>query len=159
MDIRSHKPGDIKWITNRHGVLYAEEYDWDETFEAMVAEILAQFIRHHDPQKERIWIAEQDGKRVGSVMIVDSGEQVAQLRLLLVEPKARNKGIGKRLIDECIYFSKKNGYKKIRLWTQSILSAAHHLYENAGFKCIKEEPHHSFGHDLVGETWELSLKN
>jgi GNAT superfamily N-acetyltransferase len=140
-------------------VLYAEEYDWDETFETMIAEILAQFIRHHNPQKERIWIAEQDGERVGSVMIVDSGEQVAQLRLLLVEPKARNKGIGKRLIDECIDFSKKNGYKKIRLWTQSILSAAHHLYENAGFKRINEEPHHSFGHDLVGETWELSLKN
>jgi len=112
MKIRSHKPGDIEWITHRHGLIYAEEYSWDETFEALVADIYAQFIRHHDHLRERIWIVEIDGERVGTVMIVDSGEQVAQLRLLLVEPKARNKGIGKQLINECIDFSKEKGYKK-----------------------------------------------
>ena len=116
MNIRSYKPEDIEWITHRHGVIYEEEYNWDETFEELVADILAQFVQHHDPEREHIWIAEQDGERVGSIMLVDSGEQVAQLRLLLVEPKARNKGIGKQLIDKCIDFSKKNGYKKIRLW-------------------------------------------
>jgi len=158
MKIRPHKPGDIEWIIHRHGQIYAEEYNWNETFEALVADILAQFVRHHDPQRERIWVAELDGERVGSVMIVDSREYIAQLRLLLVEPKARNKGVGKRLIDECIDFSKKNGYKNIRLWTQSNLTAAHHLYLKAGFKLIKKEPHKSFGHELIGENWELSLK-
>ena len=113
MNIRPYKPEDIEWITHRHGVIYIEEYKWDETFEALVVGILAQFIHHHDSQIERIWIAELDGERVGSIMIVDSGEQVAQLRLLLLEPKARNKGIGKQLIEECIDFSKKNGYKKL----------------------------------------------
>lgn len=155
--LRTHKPEDIEWIAHRHGVIYAEEYGWDETFEALVAEILSQFIHHHNPKRERIWIAEQNGERIGLVMIVDAGEQIAHLRLLLVEPKARNKGVGKRLIDECINFCKKNRYKKIRLWTQSNLSSARHLYSKAGFIMIKQESHKSFGHDLIGETWELSL--
>jgi GNAT superfamily N-acetyltransferase len=159
MNIRSYRTEDIDWIVRLHGTIYAEEYHWDETFEALVAEIVARFMRHHDPHRERIWIAEQKGERVGTVMIVDAGNQVAQLRLLLVEPKARKKGIGKRLIMESIDFAKRKGYQKMILWTQSVLNVAHHLYENAGFKRIAVEPHHSFGHDLVGETWELSLKD
>jgi len=156
--LRTHKPGDIGWIIHRHGVLYAEEYGFDETFEALVADILARFIQHHDPKRERLWIAEQDGERIGSIMIVDAGEEVAQLRILLVEPKTRGSGIGKRLIDECLDFSKRAGYKKIKLWTQSNLDAARHLYEKAGFKLVEEKPHKSFGHDLVAQVWELPLR-
>ncbi len=157
--LRSHRPGDIGWITHRHGAVYAEEYAFDETFEALVAEILACFIKDHNPKRERIWIAEQDGEQVGSVMIVDARDQLAQLRLLFVDPKARGKGIGKRLIDECINFAKRNKYQKIKLWTQSILLEARHLYSKAGFKIIEEEPHTSFGHDLIAEIWELHLRD
>lgn len=156
--LRQHKPGDIGWMIYRHGVLYAEEYAWDETFEALVADILARFIHEHDPERERLWIAERDGEPIGSVMVVDAGEQVAQLRLLLVEPKARGKGVGKRLIDECIDFSKRKKYKKIKLWTQSILLEARHLYSKAGFTLLNEEPHRAFGHDLVAEFWERPLE-
>lgn len=156
--LRPHGPGDIGWMTHRHGVLYAQEYCFDETFEALVAEILARFIQSHDPKRERVWIAERDGEQIGSVMIVDAGNQVAQLRLLLVEPKARGKGIGKRLIDECIDFSKRNGYQKIKLWTQNILMEARHLYSKAGFELVEEKPHTSFGHDLIAEFWELPLR-
>ena len=157
--LRSHRPGDIGWITHRHGAVYAEEYSFDETFEALVAEILARFIKDHDPKRERIWIAEQDGEQVGSVMIVDAGDQIAQLHLLFVDPKARGKGIGKRLIDECIHFAKRNNYQKIKLWTQSILLEARHLYSKAGFSITEEEPHTSFGQDLIAEIWELSLRD
>jgi DNA-binding MarR family transcriptional regulator/GNAT superfamily N-acetyltransferase len=156
--LRPHRAGDIGWIIHRHGVLYAEEYGFDETFEALVADILARFIQHHDPKREYLWIAEQDGERVGSIMIVDAGEEVAQLRILLVEPKARGRGIGKRLIEECIDFSKRAGYKKIKLWTQSLLVEARHLYEKAGFTLAEEKPHQSFGHDLVAQIWELPLR-
>ncbi len=155
--LRHHRAGDIGWMLQRHGVLYSEEYGWGETFEALVADILARFIQHHDPDRERIWIAEQDGERIGSVMLMDAGEQVSQLRLLLVEPKARGRGVGWRLIDECINFSKRNGYKKIKLWTQSNLAAARHLYSKAGFKIVEEKPHTLFGHGLLGEIWELQL--
>jgi GNAT superfamily N-acetyltransferase len=155
--LRTHKPGDIGWIIHRHGVLYAEEYGFDETFEALVADILARFIQHHDPKREHLWIVEQDGERIGSVMIVDAGEAVAQLRILLVEPKVRGQGIGKRLVDECLDFSKRAGYKKIKLWTQSTLLEARHLYEKAGFKLIEEKPHQSFGHNLVAQIWELPI--
>lgn len=155
--LRSHEPGDIGWIIHRHGVVYSQEYGFDETFEALVAEILVQFIRKHDPKRERIWIAEQDGERVGSVMIVDAGDQVAQLRLLLVEPKARGRGIGKRLIDECIHVSRRLRYQKIKLWTQSNLMEARHLYAKAGFELVEESPHKSFGRDLIAEIWELQL--
>jgi DNA-binding MarR family transcriptional regulator/GNAT superfamily N-acetyltransferase len=157
--LRPHVPGDAGWIIHRHGVLYANEYGFDETFEALVADILARFIQHHDPKRERLWIAEQDGERMGSVLLVDAGEQVAQLRLLLVEPKARGKGIGKRLIDECIAFSKRNGYEKLKLWTQSILAEARSLYTKASFTIVEKKANHSFGQDLISETWELPLQN
>ena len=155
--LRSHRPGDIGWITHRHGVVYAEEYDFDETFEALVGEILVKFIHKHDPKRECLWIAEQQGERIGSIMLVDAGDKVAQLRLLLVEPKARGQGVGRRLIEECIRFSKRNRYLKIRLWTQSNLLEARHLYAKAGFEMVSESPHKSFGQDLVAEFWELPL--
>ncbi len=156
--LRPHRAGEIGWIIHRHGVLYAEEYGFDETFEALVADILARFIQHHDPKREYLWLAEQEGERVGSIMLVDAGEEVAQLRILLVEPKARGRGIGKRLIDECLDFSKRAGYKKIKLWTQSILVEARRLYEKAGFTLVEEKPHRSFGHDLTAQIWELPLR-
>ncbi len=156
--LRQHKPGDIGWITHRHGVLYAEEYNWDESFEALVGDILVKFIQSHDSKKERIWVVELDSEIIGSVMLVDAGNHVSQLRLLFVEPKARSRGIGSRLIQECIDFSKCNGYKKVKLWTQKNLGAARHLYKKAGFVCISEKPHKSFGHDLIEEFWELNLE-
>jgi DNA-binding MarR family transcriptional regulator/GNAT superfamily N-acetyltransferase len=155
--IRTHRPGDAGWIIFRHGELYAEEYGYDETFEGLVADILAHFLEHHDPKRERLWIAERDGERVGSVMIVKADEDVAQLRIFLVEPKARGMGIGKRLIQECIDFSKRSGYNKIKLWTHSELDAARHLYVKAGFKIVEKKRHHSFGRTVVDEVWELAL--
>ena len=155
--LRDHRPGDIGWMTYRHGAIYYKEYGWDETFEALVGDILVQFIKKHDPRRERIWIAEQDGRRVGSIMIVDAGNDAAKLRLLLVEPSARGRGVGRRLIDECIDYARRKGYKKIKLWTNNNLTAARHLYAQAGFRIVKETPHRSFGHDLVGEDWELKL--
>ena len=155
--LRSHRPGDIGWIIHRHGVVYAEEYAFDETFEALVAEILVQFIRRQDPKRECLWIAEQAGERIGSVMIVDAGDQIAQLRLLLIEPKARGQSVGTRLIDECINFSRRNRYRKIKLWTQSNLLEARHLYAKAGFERVSVSSHKSFGQDLIAEFWELAL--
>lgn len=156
--LRQHRPGDIGWITHRHGAVYAEEYSWDETFEALAADILVKFIQSHDTKRERIWVAEQDGEIIGSVVLVDAGNHMSQLRLLLVEPKNRGKGIGSRLIQECIDFSKRNGYNKIKLWTQKNLGAARHLYKKAGFVCVSEKPHRSFGHDLIEEFWEMNLE-
>ncbi|MHA1907261.1 MAG: bifunctional helix-turn-helix transcriptional regulator/GNAT family N-acetyltransferase [Candidatus Thorarchaeota archaeon] len=156
--IRQPRAGDIGWIAHRHGVVYSDEYGWDETFEALTAEILAKFVQNHDSKRERIWIAEQNGEKVGSVMIVDNGNQVAKLRLFLVEPKARGGGIGKSLIEECIDFSRRNGYKKITLWTQNNLLAARHLYSKYGFELVDEEPTKMFGYELVSEVWELKLR-
>ena len=155
--LRPHQPGDMGWIVHRQGVLYAREYGWDETFEALVAELTAKFVRNFDAARERCWIAERDGESVGSVFLVKQSSSIAKLRLLYVEPHCRGLGIGRRLVDECGRFARSAGYRKISLWTNSVLVAARHIYAAAGYQLVKEEPHRSFGHDLVGETWELDV--
>jgi len=155
--LRSHRPGDMGWIIYRHGVLYAEEYGFDETFEAMVARIAATFIENFDARRERCWIAERDGEVVGAVLLVKAREEIAKLRLLYVEPKARALGIGGRLVSECIGFARRAGYRKITLWTNDVLVSARRIYQASGFCLVREEPHHSFGQDLVGQFWELAV--
>lgn len=155
--LRMHRPGDMGWVVQQHGALYAREFGWDISFEGMVADIVAQFLKNFDPAHERCWIAEIDGRQVGSVFLVKHSEGVAKLRLLIVDPAGRGMGLGKQLVDECIAFARAHGYRRMTLWTQSMLLAARGIYVDAGFKLIASEPHRSFGHDLIGETWELEL--
>ncbi len=156
--LRQHRPGDMGWVICRHGLLYYQEFGYDERFEALVARIVAEFIENLDAARERCWIADRDGENVGSVFLVQKSQTVAKLRLLLVEPSARGLGIGRRLVSECIRFGRDVGYKKIMLWTQSELLAARSIYQNVGFKVVGEEPHQSWSrNDLVAETWELKL--
>jgi DNA-binding MarR family transcriptional regulator/GNAT superfamily N-acetyltransferase len=155
--LRGPRPGDLGWIVQRHGALYAQQYGWDESFEALVAQIVAEYARDHDPRREAAWIAEVDGEPAGCVLCVRREEDVAQLRLLLVDPRARGRGIGGRLIEECLRFAQRAGYQRITLWTNDVLHEARRLYERAGFELLESAPHHSFGHDLVEQTWARPL--
>ena len=156
--LRQHQPGDMGWIVHRQAILYAEEYGWDGTYEALAAEIVAQFIKNYDPKCERAWVAERDGQRVGAALVAKKSDEIAKLRLLHVERKARGLGIGRRLVEECIRFARQAGYQKMTLWTQSSLHAARDIYKKAGFHLVREEKHHSFGKNLTAETWELNLR-
>jgi DNA-binding MarR family transcriptional regulator/GNAT superfamily N-acetyltransferase len=155
--LRSYRPGDLGWVVHRHGALYAQEYGYDERFEALVAQVIAQFVQNFDPKRERCWIAERDGQIVGSVFLVKKSPKVAKLRLLFVEPAARGLGLGRRLISECVNFGRKAGYKKMTLWTQSELHAARHLYKQAGFRLAGKRQHKDFGKPSVAEIWDLKL--
>jgi GNAT superfamily N-acetyltransferase len=163
--IRPHRPGDIGWVVAAHGRLYAQEYGWDNSFEALVAQIAGDFLRQFDPARECCWIAEQDGVNIGSAFVVQRRDEtsgavvpgVAQLRMVILEPAARGLGIGKRLVDECIRFARDCGYARMMLWTNDCLHAARAIYEGAGFVLVSEEKHHSFGKDLVGQHWRMDL--
>lgn len=156
--LRPPAPGDLGWVVERHGYRYAAEYGWDTTFEALVARIVADFAERDDSKREAAWIAELDGERVGCVFCTAAdAKDTAQLRLLIVEPSARGAGVGTRLVDECLRFARRAGYRRITLWTNDVLVAARRIYERAGFRCDRREPHHSFGHDLVGEYWSRDL--
>ena len=157
--LRTHRPGDMGVVVQLEGAGYVEQFGWDHTFEALVARIAADFLDHFNAARERCWIAEMDGQHVGHIFLVQHPEQrdTAKLRLLYVDPAARGMGLGARLVDECVRFARSAGYRKVMLWTQSLLSAAHRIYQAAGFRLVREESHHSFGKDLAGQTWELDL--
>ena len=155
--LREPRPGDLGWVVARHATLYAEEFGWGENFEGLCAQIVAEFVANHDARRERCWIAEMDGENVGSVFLVKDSEQVARLRLLLVDPIARGQGLGTRLTDECVRFARLCGYRSITLWTHSILTAARHVYSKAGFTLTTSEKRRSFGKNVVSEIWDLKL--
>ncbi len=157
--LRQHEPGDMGWIIYRHGVIYAQEYGWNEEFEALVAQICADFLNNYNPKRERCWIAEMDGEIIGSVFLSQGDEtETAKLRVLLVEPRARGMGVGKRLVEECIKFARRAGYRRITLRTYSALAAAGRIYEKTGFRIVSEEKRNDFGQDaLTGQVWELEL--
>ena len=155
--LRSHRPGDMGWVIERHGALYAQEYGWDERFEALVAGIAARFIEDFDPRRERCWIAERAGERVGCVFLVKQDARTAKLRLLIVDPSARGEGVGRRLVEACIAFAREKGYRRLVLWTQSNLTAARSLYRSEGFQLVETEKHADFGVRLTGEYWKLEL--
>jgi DNA-binding MarR family transcriptional regulator/GNAT superfamily N-acetyltransferase len=157
--LRPMVSGDYGWVVQRHGLLYAREYRWNESFEGLVARVVADFVeqREADPKRVAAWVAEVDGRPVGSIFCMHKDDATAQLRLLLVEPSARGLGVGSRLVDECIRFARAAGYRELVLWTNDVLVEARRIYERAGFTLVAEEPHHSFGHDLVGQDWRLAL--
>lgn len=155
--LRSHQPGDMGWVVHRQAVLYSQEYGWDDSFEALVAEIASDFLKNFDSKREHCWIAEKDGTVVGSVFVVRQSDEIAKLRMLYVDQAARGLGIGGRLVDECIRFARGCGYKTLTLWTNDVLTSARRIYETAGFTLVSEEKHHSFGKDLVGQNWDLTL--
>lgn len=155
--LRPHQPGDLGWVVQRHGAIYAREYHWNVEFEGLTAEIVGMFVRNFDSQRERCWIAEKDGANVGCVFVVKKSDEIAQLRMLLVEQSARGLGIGQRLVQECTRFARHAGYRSITLWTNKNLESARRIYQKEGYKLTTEEPHHSFGHDLIGESWEKAL--
>ncbi len=155
--IRAHRPGDMGWVIERQAKLYADEYGWNQEFEALVADICGRFLKHFDAEREHCWIADADGRRVGSITLVAKSKTTAQLRMLFVDADARGLGIGKKLMEECLAFARRAGYRKMILWTNDCLHSARKLYEASGFKLAKSEAHHSFGHDLVGQYWEKSL--
>jgi len=158
--LRPHRPGDMGWVVQRQSILYTEEYGWNGEYEALAAHIVADFLARFEPERERCWIAERSGEPLGCVFLVRHPEEpmTARLRLLHVERAARGMGLGKALVAECLQFARSVGYKKVTLWTQSILYAAHKIYQDAGFRLVLEQPHRSFGKDLIAQTWELDLK-
>ncbi|WP_431096153.1 bifunctional helix-turn-helix transcriptional regulator/GNAT family N-acetyltransferase [Polaromonas aquatica] len=155
--LRDAEPGDMGWVVQQHGEIYAREYGWNSEFEALVADIAGKYLKNHQPEWEKCWIAEVDGERAGAVFVVRKSATVAQLRMLILTPQARGLGLGGRLTDACIAFARGKGYKKMVLWTNSCLDAARGIYTKRGFTLVKSEPYHGFGKDLVGETWELKL--
>jgi DNA-binding MarR family transcriptional regulator/GNAT superfamily N-acetyltransferase len=155
--LRLPGPGDLGWVVQAHGAAYAAEYGWDETFEALVARIVADFAASHDPRRDRAWLAEVDGRPAGCVFCIGQDTATAQLRLLLVEPGARGLGLGQRLVDACVCFAREAGYAELVLWTNDVLTAARRIYQQAGFRLTSQQEHHSFGHDLVGQNWRLAL--